>query len=46
MKMSKRHQDRIAQEEGCRTAQRALAAARLRRSPLSDPALRRMFPLG
>ena len=46
MKMSKRHQERITQDEGCRSARRALAAAHLRRSPLADPALRRMSPLG
>jgi hypothetical protein len=46
MKMSKRHQQRLADEEGCRTARRSLDAAKRRQSPLSDPALRRMFPLG
>lgn len=46
MKMSQRHQERIATEEGCRAARRSLDAAKRRQSPLSDPALRRMFPLG
>lgn len=45
MKTSKRHQERIAREDGCRIAKRAVEAAR-RRSGVTDPALRRMYPLG
>jgi hypothetical protein len=46
MKTSKRTRDRIAREDGCRTARRAVEESRRTRSPLSDPALRRMSPLG
>jgi hypothetical protein len=45
MKTSQRHQERIAREDGCRIARRAVEEQRRRIGP-ADPALRRLHPLG